>query len=333
MSSYFILPLEQKRLALTQASVRCQLPVQAVEKDLWVSVVLQMVFNLPFADKLIFKGGTSLSKVWHCINRFSEDIDLAIDPTIWGFDGELTKKQVKRLRKASSVFVRDDFAKALRNKIEELGLTDWLSVTAEPDGEGDNTYPEPRKLHIAYRTLFSSSTSYLSTEILLEIGARSLLEPTTKAEITSLINDTLPIDTTILRTPITTAVVEKTFLEKAFLLHEVFTCGIANTANRKSRHLYDLAMMKRHGIANSAVSDTELWQAIHHHRATQTSIRGVDYTPDIRRRIRLTPPPEMLDDWRTDYRDMSESMIYGERPTFEELLTEMQDLEHLFHKG
>ena len=77
---------------------------QAVEKDLWVTIILQMVFALPFADKLVFKGGTSLSKVFGMIERFSEDIDLAIDRSYFGIEGDLTKKQLKRLRKLSSTF-------------------------------------------------------------------------------------------------------------------------------------------------------------------------------------------------------------------------------------
>ena len=88
-------------MVFTQTANKTGLPVQAVEKDLWVTAVLQMVFSLPIADHLVFKGGTSLSKVWKVIRRFSEDIDLAIDPSIWGFEGDLTKKQIKRLRKAS----------------------------------------------------------------------------------------------------------------------------------------------------------------------------------------------------------------------------------------
>ena len=84
-------------MVFTQTANKTGLPVQAVEKDLWVTAVLQMVFSLPIADHLVFKGGTSLSKVWKVIRRFSEDIDLAIDPSIWGFEGDLTKKQIKRL--------------------------------------------------------------------------------------------------------------------------------------------------------------------------------------------------------------------------------------------
>ncbi|MBR3619408.1 MAG: nucleotidyl transferase AbiEii/AbiGii toxin family protein [Bacteroidaceae bacterium] len=76
-----------------------------------VTTILQIVFSLPCADNLVFKGGTSLSKVWNLINRFSEDIDLAIDRNVFELDGELTKKQVKKLRKTSSIFVRDELFK------------------------------------------------------------------------------------------------------------------------------------------------------------------------------------------------------------------------------
>ena len=119
------------------------IPPQAVEKDLWVTTILQIVFSLPFADSLVFKGGTSLSKVFGKIERFSEDIDLAIDRTYFGLEGDLTKKQLKKLRKQSSTFVRDTFLGELQEAFRQYGLTE-LSATAEPDGEGDATYPEPR---------------------------------------------------------------------------------------------------------------------------------------------------------------------------------------------
>ena len=98
-NDFFSLPETQQRMVLEQAAIRHNLTKQAVEKDLWVTAIIQIIFTLPCADSLVFKGGTSLSKVWGLINRFSEDIDLAIDRTIFNLDGELTKKKVKRLRK------------------------------------------------------------------------------------------------------------------------------------------------------------------------------------------------------------------------------------------
>lgn len=318
-------------MVLTQAANKTGLPVQAVEKDLWVTVVLQIVFSLPIANRLVFKGGTSLSKVWKVIRRFSEDIDLAIDPSIWGFEGDLTKKQIKRLRKASSIFVRDELCLSLKGVVSETGMEKWLQVEVDPDGEGDGTYPEPRVIHVRYKSLFNENLPYLHSEVKLEVGARSLLEPTAKAAVTSAIEDVLPISTTIKQVMIPTALAEKTFLEKAFLLHELFSAQSSREANRKSRHLYDLAQIMNTDIASRAIADDDLWNTVHHHRELFTSMSGVDYTPDIRKRIRLLPPDDVIDDWRSDYKDMQSSMIYGEKPTFTELMKKMRELENLFH--
>lgn len=331
MNKYFQLSKEQQQMVLTQAANKTGLPVQAVEKDLWVTVVLQAVFALPVANHLVFKGGTSLSKVWKVIHRFSEDIDLAIDPSIWGFEGDLTKKQIKRLRKASSIFVRDVLSQSLQETIAEIGLEKWLQVEADPDGEGDGTYPEPRVIHIRYKSLFDDGLPYLHSEVKLEVGARSLLEPTAEASVTSILEDVLPISTTIKQVMIPTSLAEKTFLEKAFLLHELFSSQSPREVNRKSRHLYDLAQMMSTNIATRAIVNDELWNTIHHHRELFTSMNGVDYTPDIRKRIKLLPPDDVIDDWRNDYKDMQSSMIYGEKPSFEELTEKMEELEDLFH--
>ena len=331
MNNYFQLSKEQQRMVLVQAANKTGLPVQAVEKDLWVIVVLQIVFSLPIANHLVFKGGTSLSKVWKVIRRFSEDIDLAIDPSIWGFEGDLTKKQIKRLRKASSIFVRDEFCHLLQEAASETNMEKWIQIEADPDGEGDGTYLEPRVIHIRYTSLFDEDLSYLPSEVKLEVGARSLLEPTAEAMVTSVLEDVLPISTTVRQVMIPTALTEKTFLEKAFLLHELFSSQSSREANRKSRHLYDLAQMMDTDIATRAVANDELWNTIHHHRELFTSMSGVDYTPDIRKRIRLLPPDDVMDDWRKDYKDMQSSMIYGEKPTFEELMRRVEELENTFH--
>lgn len=331
MNNYFLLTTDQQKMVITQAANRTGLPVQAIEKDLWVTTMLQIVFSLPIAEHLVFKGGTSLSKVWNVIQRFSEDIDLAIDPSIWGFEDDLTKKQIKRLRKCSSIFVRDELCQSLKLAVIENDLDKWLSIEVDPDGEGDNPYPEPRVIHIRYYSLFGTELPYLHSEVKLEIGSRSLLEPTSKAEVKSIVEQYLPIETTIQTVAIPTALAEKTFLEKAFLLHELFSVTSIGGANRKSRHLYDLAMMMKTEIVSNAVSNDELWAAIHHHRECFTHVNGVDYTPDIRKRICLTPHISLMNIWEQDYNDMRLAMIYGEAPTFEFLIAQMTELENMFH--
>ena len=105
------LKLSKKRRVeiLEQVNNRLGLPIQAVEKDWWVTMVLKAVFSSRFAEHFVFKGGTSLSKAYHLIDRFSEDIDLAIDRKFLGFDGDLSGTQIKKLRKASGTFIITDF--------------------------------------------------------------------------------------------------------------------------------------------------------------------------------------------------------------------------------
>ena len=91
-------------------------------------------------------------------------------------------------------------------------------------------------------------------------------------------------------------------------------------------------MMMRQGIADKAVPNDELWQTIHHHRSTLTSMSGVDYSIDIRKNIQLIPPKESLADWKKDYEEMASAMIYGEKPAFAELLENMGRLELLFRR-
>lgn len=256
---------------------------------------------------------------------------MAIDRTLFGLDGDLTKKKVKDLRKKSSVFVRDDLFLQLKTAIENSELTSLCTVEPEPDGEGDATYPEPRTIFVRYKSLFLDEIDYLLPEVKIETGSRSLIEPIEDAFVQSMVEESFPtITTTIHNVKIRTAVAEKTFLEKTFLLHELFSSKREVDAKRRSRHIYDLYMMTQKGIAHQAVKNDELWNTIHHHRATLTSLSGVDYTPDIRDRIQLIPPAESLKNWELDYKKMTETMIYGNAPTFSELLACMRKLEKVF---
>lgn len=333
MNNYFQLSIEDKQRVLQQASARLGLPPQAIEKDLWVTVILQIVFTLSFADKIIFKGGTSLSKVWHQIERFSEDIDLAVDRSLFDMEGDLTKKQIKKLRKVSSLFVKEVFCPALQEGIEKYGLSSLCSVEPQQDGEGNNTYPEPRKIFVKYQSAWAEPMEYLSPIVMLEIGARSLLEPNEQTHIRSMVEEMFPsIQTTLVDSQVATALASKTFLEKAFLLHELFSVeGRGNIAERKSRHLYDLSRMMDEDFAVKAIYDDELWESIRHHREIFTSVRDMDYTPDVRKRIVLVPPLKVQTVWEQDYKSMCSTMIFGEKPTFKELLERMHRLEKCFH--
>ncbi len=167
---------------------------------------------------------------------------------------------------------------------------------------------------------------------MLEVGARSLIEPTSKEKVKSLIESNSSVTTTLTDSEIITAMPQKTFLEKIFLLHELFSTEGCASANRKSRHMYDLESMMDEPFAISAVLDLELWENIRHHRSVFTPINGIDYEAPIRKNLRLVPPCQYINIWKDDYTTMQEQMVHGSSLTFEKLLSRMEELQTRFKK-
>ena len=318
---------------MANTAIQIGLPPAVVEKDVWVTCVLQMLFASDISGDIIFKGGTSLNKAYNLIERFSEDIDISVNPKLFGLESEdPTKKQMKKLRKASSLFVEDVLAEKIKKAITENKLSDFLTVETEPLGEGDKTYPEPRKIYVKYQSIVDQKVDYIKENIILEIGARALMEPVNQVYIQSIVNQYYPQIITSVATPeITTAAPQKTFIEKAFLLHELFSVPHEQlSANRRSRHLYDLERMMDKDFAINAIKDNTLCHNIQHHRSAFTAILGVDYSVDFRKNIVLIPPDNIIKNWESDYNSMCLSMIYGDKPDFSTLIKRMKILQDMF---
>ena len=333
MNKFLTLTKEQRAAVFERVGASVGLPMQAVEKDFWVTVILQAVFSLPVAHHLIFKGGTSLSKAWGLISRFSEDIDLAVNPIALGAaEGDLTKKQIKKLRKASSLFVSEQLTPMLCAKINEMGMSAFLNIEAQPNGEGDNTYPEPRQIYIRYQSVFEKPLTYLRPDVVLEVSARSLIEPAMPTHVSCILADYIPIQPTC-DAVVHTAIPAKTMVEKMFLLHELFSVpGHGTRAERKSRHLYDLYQMMQQDFAQEAITNDALWESIRHHREVFTSVQGVDYSGDVRQRICLLPREDIVAIWQSDYETMRSSMIHGSAPTWDELIEQITILQNKTRK-
>lgn len=333
MNKFLTLTKEQRAAVFERVGASVGLPMQAVEKDFWVTVILQAVFSLPVAQHLIFKGGTSLSKAWGLISRFSEDIDLAVNPIALGAaEGDLTKKQIKKLRKASSLFVSEQLTPMLCAKINEMGMSAFLNIEAQPNGEGDNTYPEPRQIYIRYQSVFEKPLTYLRPDVVLEVSARSLIEPAMPTHVSCILADYIPIQPAC-DAVVHTAIPAKTMVEKMFLLHELFSVpGHGTRAERKSRHLYDLYQMMQQDFAQEVITNDALWESIRHHREVFTSVQGVDYSGDVRQRICLLPREDIVAIWQSDYETMRSSMIHGSAPTWDELIEQITILQNKTRK-
>lgn len=321
------LKLSKKRRVeiLEQVNNRLGLPIQAVEKDWWVTMVLKAVFSSSFAEHFVFKGGTSLSKAYHLIYRFSEDIDLAIDRKFLGFDGELSKTQIKKLRKASGTFIVTDFFNELKTQLKKLGIPDeeYELVT---NNEIDDT-SDPHTIELQYQSIVEQG-DYLPQRVLIEIGSRSLMEPAESRPIESIIGSVFREQKFAIK-PFDVSVVipTRTFLEKIFLLHEEFLKPKDKIRHlRMTRHLYDLERLMNHSYGKEALENKELFETIVEHRKKYTPLRGISYNLHTPETLNIIPPDEVISLWEQDYKTMQENMFYGESLDFENLIERIKKL-------
>lgn len=327
------LQLNEKRQVeiLNLVSNKTGLPAYAIEKDWWVTLALKAVFSTEWNSNLVFKGGTSLSKSWALIERFSEDIDLVLDRDVLGFAGELSKNKIKELRKASCKFISNSFRDGIEQALLVMGVDSSLfTLQAQIVEDSDR---DPQILELNYKTVLEKS-NYLREAVLVEVGARSLREPSGQREINSIIGNEIPGQPfSGLPFTIETVNPKRTFLEKAFLLHEEF-CKPTNNIryDRMSRHLYDLDRLMDTEHGKAALEDTSLYISIVEHREKFNAVRGIDYSRHSPVQINFVPPNEVIKAWEQDYKSMQDSMIYGESKSFEQLIKRMNELKDRFRQ-
>ena len=316
---------ERRIEILNQASNSSELPVIAIEKDWWVTLALKASFDFKYSSHIVFKGGTSLSKGWDLIERFSEDIDLAIDKKFFGFDDHISKNQIKNLRKQSCEFISTTFLADLTNKFTEWQAIGECKLNAQPINDSDK---DPQVIEIHYNSVFDKS-DYLPQRVLIEVSSRSLMEPCEHREINSILTSVFPDQSFKTDTfSISTVLPQRTFLEKIFLLHEEFSQETAKIRiDRLSRHLYDLEKLMDTEHGKSAIKDTELYKCIVAHREKFNALRGLDYSNHIPSKIKIIPPREIIKEWEKDYQTMAKNMIYGEPLSFDALIKRIEELQ------
>lgn len=328
MNPWITIPSETKRRAYVETAEKTGLSAFAAEKDWWVVQTLSVVFGMDVSAHLVFKGGTSLSKGWKIIERFSEDVDLALDRAFLGFDGELSKKQRGNLRKETGLYVDGVFYPELISKFEQSGFADVrFELVEEKESDRD------RKIIIYYPNVIDAP-GYLQPAVQIEISCRSLREPFTMRNITPYLDEVLP-DTGFIQTPaiIPTVNPERTFLEKIFLLHEEFhRPAERRRVNRLSRHLYDVVKLSRTSFAEKALSDRALYETIVNHRYCFTRVGEVNYNLHQPQTINPIPPEDLMEAWKADYNVMIEQMIYEENPPgFGEVISDLKNLTRIIN--
>jgi len=325
-TDFYTIDSAEKAAIFTEVATTKGMKPFAVEKDWWVSRTLEIIFQLPISSHLVFKGGTSLSKAWKLINRFSEDIDLAIDKEFFeGYKGEISKTQIGKLRKVAGTYTTGTFLEELKQAFEAKGYKDLKFVVIE----AKDSDQDPRVLEIYYPNVIAPNSAYISPRVQIEVSCRSLREPFTVQSFGALV-DEFYLDKDFAKPlfEVPTVNAERTFLEKLFLLHEEFHRPAEKMrVDRLSRHLYDLYHLTSAGLAEKAISDKELYQIIVAHRYKFSRVGEVDYNLHDPRTLNPIPPEDIIDKWEADYTRMKEDMIYEEnKPSFENLIQNLMNL-------
>lgn len=321
-----------KRMELFQVTaLEMGLQPMVIEKDFWVCFMLNHLFHeSAYMNAWVFKGGTSLSKSYHLIERFSEDIDLILDwrnvikedENPWD-ERSKTKQDAynKRLNNEAAAFYTQHLVPTLNNELSDiLGDGRWCSVD-----EYDNMV-----VNFYYPQLFE--TKYLRPSVRLEIGPLAEWIPSHKTEITPFAAEKYPSMFELRSTMILTVDAEKTFWEKATILHKIahFPDG-KRLPPRYARHLYDVYCMGNSALKEKAFARKELLERDVAFKQKFYYSKSAHYETATLKDIVLLPPKKMHDVLKADYIAMG-NMIYGEMPDFEELLRYLAVLQEEIHK-
>jgi hypothetical protein len=330
MSEFFHLSADERLDALNAAADASGLPPHLLEKDIWVVWALRHLFSGPYAEHLVFKGGTSLSKAYGVIRRFSEDVDLTYD--IRAIAGDIVgeaetplpatksqeKKWSKEIRARLADWVSTEIVPRLEHDIEQSNLP--AAVRAEAD-----------KVFIEYRPL-STGTGYVPSAVMLEFGARSTGEPSELRAIHCDVAAYLPNVEFPTATPQVMRA-ERTFWEKATAIHVFCAQGEFRGGDRFARHWHDITRLDSAGIVDAAIADYALADAVAHHKSVffaEKDTRGkiIDYHAAVTGGLLLVPGDGALSKLRIDYQHMiDDGLFLDDAESFETLLERCRDIQ------
>ncbi len=327
---------ENLRDTFRQAGIQRNIPQHIVEKDFWVCWLLKLVFADPeLGGHLVFKGGTSLSKVFGIINRFSEDIDLSIDPDWLGFGGDLRlnpntsrsqfEKRMKALEDACITAVREQIMPALKRHIVEY-------LTGHPESaltfEVDEATHSPVLL-FAYP--HEGMAGSLRPEVKLEFGSLYDQRPTGAHSIKPLTAEVFPSLFGNASCSVVALEAERTFWEKATLLHAEYHRPLDKKLPRGvSRHYYDLAELSRHTTGQIAVKNLEMLTQVRSHKQAYFRSGWAHYETAVPGSFHLLPTPERRLEIERDYRSMAD-MFMVVPPPYDSIMTQLEKTERLIN--
>lgn len=315
---------EDRRAIFAATTLRVGMNEAIIEKDFWVCWMLDILFHKSdYSESLSFKGGTSLSKGYNIIKRFSEDIDLILDWRILGY--KLDEPWIERSNTAqvkfnkainlkTAIFLRDELMPHLYKLSKMNGIKDYQFYIDENDKQ---------TIRFVYPQIFKDSA--LVQEIRLEIGSLAAWTPLTDKTITPYVAENFPDVFSKKSTLVRTVEAKRTFWEKATILHSEAFRRNKSIPERYSRHYYDLYLLYNSSIKDEAFKDLDLLENVAKFKQKFYKSNRAQYELANREHLELLPPEESLKDLYSDYDNMK-SMIFGEYIVFDEILNGLSNM-------
>ncbi len=328
---------KEREIYFREAAVQTGISFQVIEKDYWVVWTLGQIFSLKgLGPHLTFKGGTSLSKAYRIIERFSEDIDISIEKEFLGFDKEndpekagskkKQKKVLEALAKSCSEYVQSVMLHELTKRIETtLGRSEKWELTLDPKD------PDKQTILFHYPNI-SPKEAYIEQSVKIEIGARSEHWPVSEHKIQSYLKEAL--EDKVDEAPVTVKVLnaERTFWEKATILHQY-----ANIPSNKilppriSRHYYDFYCLLNSDFKKIAIDNQALLERVAIHKSIYFASAWASYETACKGTLKLIPPPHILKLLEADFQQMK-VMFFGKIPEWKTVVDLIQNFETEFNK-
>ena len=328
------LPSDERRLYIEQAAIQRNVSPVVMEKDFWVCWLLGILFKSEFAGSLIFKGGTSLSKVFGVIERFSEDIDLSLSPTFLrlpeaGMSRNQARKWMAKAEAACGTAVQIRIAPVMETAVAGvLGQNErkWFEFLTDP-----NTNSPVLLFH--YPSSQPTGFDYLKRSVKLEFGSLTDQQPTGRHPVRPWVADVLPTAFPDWRCEVVALEVERSFWEKATILHtEYHRPAEKPSPDRFSRHYADTAALAKHPTASKAIDRHDLRSRVVEWKSQFFGSSWANYDQAKPGTFHIVPPPERLAKLRRDYEAMRD-MYLSQPASFDDILAILADLEDRINRS
>lgn len=327
INEYLALSVEDRQLAISDAAIRLQLDPVILEKDFWVSWLLGLLFAQPeLGPHIVFKGGTSLSKAFRVIDRFSEDIDLCLVPEFVGADAVGFDALGSRVKRDAAVLEMQrlcgEKVRAVAMPLLEQVITRNLGVA--PDGawlryalDADAKSPI---VYFGYPTVQLGGTAYVAREVKLEFGTLTDQQPIEVHPIRPLLADAFPALFEGWACSVTALALQRTFWEKATILHSEFhRPKDSPTPDRYARHYFDTVMLLGHAQAGEFMADKAQCDRVVNWKSRVFARGWARYDLARHGSFRLVPTQSRQTALARDYTTMR-PMFMSQPPGFDELM-------------